>query len=45
MYSPGTLLKAKFNELAMARRMLQESVDEVARNGALSKINFGQRFS
>jgi len=29
----------------MAARMLKITVDEVARNGALSKINFGQRFS
>jgi hypothetical protein len=31
--------------LELANRMLQLSADEVARNGAPLKINFGQRFS
>jgi len=34
-----------FMKLELAKRMQQVSADEVARNGAPLKINFGQRFS
>jgi hypothetical protein len=34
-----------FRQLELANRVLQVSADEVARNGAPLKINFGQRFS
>ena len=34
-----------FRRLQLANRVLQPIADEVARNGAPSKINFGQRFS
>jgi len=34
-----------FSRLAMAQGLQLGVTDEVARNGALSRINFGQRFS
>ena len=34
-----------FNNLQVAGSMLYRRPDEVARNGALQRINFGQRFS
>ena len=34
-----------FKVLEMANEVHLESADEVARNGALLRINFGQRFS
>jgi hypothetical protein len=34
-----------FKMLTMAKSVLYTKIDEVARNGALLRINFGQRFS
>jgi hypothetical protein len=34
-----------FRTLEVAKQVLQETADEVARNGVPLKINFGQRFS
>jgi len=43
--SLNALCACTFMYLGMARRMQGGTIDEVARNGALLRINFGQRFS